>query len=266
MSDRGKTSPGQAEILDAEVEELRGAAGHAVPGEAAQEEARSASIQPDASTALVPRAEAPLYGSRTFFERAAEELLVSTEHGLELAGAAFARQRAGRTLIVGLTRAMTGQPGRVAVDPDWGSILWHTHPGLRGSLAAFSLEDLEVARRAQKPLLVVGFGGLSPEVLSTLAFPFGVRAFVASAGLKGVMALEKRGMLRRRLLRLGVAARVCWPSGVIQPVLRAQASPLQAAVDEMSFAVDRGVGAVERAGQRALRDVLAVLSGRPPGP
>ena len=82
-------------------------------------------------------------------------------------------------MLVGLTRQMTGEPGRVPVDPTWGSVLWHTHPGLRGSLAAFSIEDLEVARRADKPLLVIGFGGLSPEVISTLALPFGLRAFLA---------------------------------------------------------------------------------------
>lgn len=251
-------------IIDAQVEEVRGDAAHPIPAEQEQAAARSSSIQPGASTALVPRTEAALYGSRAFFERAAEELLVSTEHGLELAGAAFARQKEGRTVLVGLKRAVTGQPGRVGIDPEWGSILWHTHPGLRGSLAAFSIEDLEVARRAAKPLLVVGFGGLSPEVLTTLTLPFGMRAFLASAGLKGLMTLEKKGMLRRRLLRLGVAARVCWPSGAIQPVLRANATPLQAALDEMSFAVDRGVGAVERVGQQALRDVLSVLMGRPP--
>lgn len=254
----------QDQIIDAQVEEVRGDAAHPIPAAQEQAAARSSSIQPGASTALVPRTEAALYGSRAFFERAAEELLVSTEHGLELAGAAFARQKDGRTVLVGLKRAVTGQPGRVGIDPEWGSILWHTHPGLRGSLAAFSIEDLEVARRAAKPLLVVGFGGLSPEVLTTLTLPFGMRAFLASAGLKGLMTLEKKGMLRRRLLRLGVAARVCWPSGAIQPVLRANATPLQAALDEMSFAVDRGVGAVERVGQQALRDVLSVLMGRPP--
>ena len=153
-------------------------------------------------------------------------------------------------------------PGRVPIDPEWGAILWHTHPGLRGSLAAFSIEDLDVAKRSQKPLLVIGFGGLSPDVLTTLTLPFGLRAFIASAGLKGLLALEKKGVLRDRLLRLGVAARVCWPSGAIQPVLRANATPFQAALDEMSFAVDRGVGAVERVGQQALRDLLGMITGR----
>jgi len=42
-------------------------------------------------------------------------------------------------------------------------------------------------------------------------------------------------------------------------VLRRGASPLQKAVDEMGFVVDRGVGAVERTGQRALRAVLSLF-------
>lgn len=253
------------DIIDAVVEDVRGGSARAVPADVAQAEARAAALHADATTALVPRREAPLYGSASFFERAGEELLSSTQHALELAGAAYARVRAGRTVLVGLRRCTTGMPGRVPIDPEWGEILWHTHPGLRGSLAAFSIEDLEVARRANKPLLVIGFGGLSPEVISTLALPFGLRAFVVAAGLKGIMALEKGRMLRERLLKVGVAARVCWPSGQIQPVLRANASPLQAALDEMSFAVDRGVGAVERIGQQALRDVVGALLGRPPG-
>jgi hypothetical protein len=256
---------GTDDIVDAQIEEVRGTTSHPVPDSQAQRDATRAALSSTASTALTPVTESALYGSNAFFQRAAEELLVSTQNGLELAGAAFAERRHGRTVLVGLKRQTTGMPGRVPIDPDWGEILWHTHPGLRGSLAAFSIEDLDVARRANKPLLVIGFGGLSPEVLTTLALPFGMRAFLVSAGLKGLMALEKYGKLRERLLTVGVAARVCWPSGVIQPVLRASASPLQAALDEMSFAVDRGVGAIERVGQQALRDMLGLLMGRPPG-
>jgi hypothetical protein len=248
--------------IDAQLIEEHGSTpSGAQPDHSAQDLARADAIAADASTALVLHREQPLFGSRMFFTRAVEELTLSTELGMELAGAAYARQRGGRTVLVGLVRQMTGEPGRVPVDPAWGSVLWHTHPGLRGSLAAFSIDDLEVARRAGKPLLVIGFGGLSAEVLSTLALPFGLRAFLASAGLKGVMLLEKRGILPKNLLRLGVAARVCWPSGQIQPILRAGATPLQAALDEMSFAVDRGVGAVERTGQQVARQLLQGLFG-----
>jgi hypothetical protein len=230
------------DIIDADLIEEHGARpSGAQPDDSAQQSARSDAIASDATTALVLSRESALFGSKQFFARAAEELQLSTELGKELAGAAFARKRGGRTVLVGLTRKVAGSPGRVPIDPSWGGILWHTHPGLRGSLAAFSIEDLDVAQKSQKPLLVIGFGGLSPEVLSTLALPFGVRS----------------------LLRLGVAARVCWPSGIIQPVLRAGATPLQAALDEMSFAVDRGVGALERAGQQGFRDTLKIFMQRP---
>ena len=138
-------------------------------------------------------------------------------------------------------------------------MLWHTHPGLKGSLAAFSLEDLDVAKQTGKPLLVIGFVGFSLDVLSTLAMPFGIKAVLASAGVKGLLALEKSGRLPTKLLEMGVGARVCWPSGNIQPVLRAGAPPWQAAVDDMSFLLDRGVGAVERVGQKAIRELLGLF-------
>jgi hypothetical protein len=208
---------------------------------------------------LVASQTPPLWGSAAFFRRAAEELVTSTRTDRELAGACFLRERRGRLTLVGLKREMAGQPGRVGVDPSWGSVLWHTHPGLKGSLAAFSLEDLEVAKQAGKPLLVVGFVGISLDVLSTLALPFGWRSALAAAGIKGLLSLEKSGRLPTRLLEVGVGARVCWPSGLIRPVLRRGAPPWRQAVDEMSFVVDRGVGAVERTGQRALREVLSLF-------
>ena len=138
-------------------------------------------------------------------------------------------------------------------------MLWHTHPGLRGSLAAFSVEDLEVAKQAGKPLLVIGFVGFSLDVLSTLALPFGLKAALAAGGIKGLLALEKSGRIPTKILESGVGARVCWPSGAIRPVRREHAPPWQQAVDDMSFAFDRGVGAVERGGQRALRGVVSLF-------
>jgi hypothetical protein len=210
-----------------------------------------------ASLALAPRRESALYGTRAFFRRAAEELLVSTRHGLELAGAAYARETEdGRTVLVGLVRKGTGKPGRVALSSSWGQILWHTHPGLRGSLAAFSDEDLKAAAASERPLLVIGFGGLSPDVVTTLTLPFGLKGFLVSSGVKGLLALEKTGKLESRLLRLGVAARVCYPTGHIDKVARLRASPLVHALDDMSFIIDKSVGAVERTGQRALKKVL----------
>ncbi len=212
--------------------------------------------------ALVPGREKALYGTRAFFRRAAEELVTSTKTNRELAGVCFVKEKHHRVVLVGLKREVAGAPGRVPIDATWGSVLWHTHPGLKGSLAAFSLEDLDVARQSGKPLLVIGFVGFSLDVLSTLAVPFGLKAFIASAGIKGLLALEKSGKIPTKLLELGVGARVVWPSGNIQPVLRANPAPWQAAVDDMSFALDQGVGAVERTGQRALREVINLFVDR----
>lgn len=246
------------EILDAEIEGDTPGVPQRVDESPEHREARKLAVAA-ARLDVAPRGEPPLFGSKAFFARAAEELFESTSAGLELAGAVLARPGEGRTTLVGLSRRGCGQPGRVAIDPSWGAMLWHTHPGLRGSLAAFSNEDLEAAKLANRPLLVVGFGGLSPDVVTTLTLPIGVKGLLLSAGIKGLMTLEKSGALQRRLLALGVAARVCYPSGRIQPVLRARATPLQAALDDMSFAIDRGVGAVERAGQKAIKDLVAAL-------
>jgi hypothetical protein len=226
----------------------------------AQREARKTAVA-RSSLALVPRGDRPLYGNAAFFRDAADQLGVSTSHGLELAGAVYTRETEAGLVLLGLKRCASGAPGRVAVNPEWGEILWHTHPGLKGSLAAFSNEDLEAAKMAKKPLLVVGFGGLSPDVLSTLTLPLGMRSFLVSAGIKGLLSLEKTGRLQKRLLRLGVGVRVCYPSGRIQPVLRTQATPLQHAFDDMSFFIDRGIGVVERRGQAAIKGLLARVVG-----
>lgn len=246
-----------APVLDGRLEGEEPAAPDAevVPDEHAQDGARRSAVS-RASLSLAPVGEHPLYGSTRFFEDAVEQLATSTEHGLELAGAVYARQAGDRTLLLGLKRCASGKPGRVMVDPSWGEILWHTHPGLKGSLAAFSGEDLVAARESRKPLLVIGFGGLSPDVITTLTLPLGWKGFLLSGGVKGLMSLEKRGRLKQRLMRFGVSARVCYPSGRIQPVMRTKGTPLQHAFDDVSFLVDRTIGAVERKGQAAIRSVI----------
>lgn len=207
---------------------------------------------------LAPTGQPVLLGTKAFFRMAAEQLSLSTRFGLELAGACYARRtRSGKTVLVGLKRGGSGLPGRVAISPQWGSILWHTHPGLRMSLAAFSAPDLDAARRSKRPLLVIGFGGLSPDVLSTLTLPLGKKGLLLSSGFKGLLALEKSGKMKERLLRLGVAARVCYPDGTIQPVLRYRATPLTHALDDMSLAIDRSVGAIERAGQHVFGAIIS---------
>ena len=213
------------------------------------------------STALVVKKPQALYGTRAFFKAAAEQLVVSTKHGLELAGACFTDEHKGRVILTGLSRKGSGRPGRVAIDSRWGGVLWHTHPGLKGSLAAFSNEDLGAAKQAKKPLLVIGFGGLSPDVLSTAALPLGIRAFLIAGGVKAILSLERRGKLQERLLDLGVSARVCYPDGTIKQVVRLNASPLRLAFEDVSFLIDKSVGSVERRGQALIKDVISKIAG-----
>lgn len=236
--------------------------GPSVPAAAVQHEARRDALDSGVtvnSRAMVRVQDRALVGSRAFFRRAAEELVVSTRTGRELAGSVFLKEQGQQLTLVGLRREVAGQPGRVPIDPTWGAALWHTHPGLRGSLAAFSLEDLEVAKQSGKPLLVIGFVGFSLDVLSTLAMPFGIKAALASGGIKALLMLEKSGKIPTKILEYGVGARVCWPSGSVQPVRRQNAQPWQQAVDEMSFTFDRGVGIVERTGQKAFREVASLF-------
>ncbi len=200
-----------------------------------------------------------LYGSDEFFDQAVAILKQSTQQKAELAGAVVAEEVNGKFLLVGLTQKETGSQRHVMVQSDWGSLLWHTHPGFSGTIAAFSEDDLEVARTSGRPLLVIGYGSLSIEVLSTLALPLGRRAFFISAGLKGLMWLENKDKIPTRLLEKGVAVRVCYPDGVIQPVLRMNSSPAERAVGEVGFMLDKSVGYLERQGQSLAKRLFSML-------
>ena len=182
-----------------------------------------------------------VYGSRAFFAAATEVLLESTRERRELGGACYFVVRDAALVLVGLQTRSSGQAVHVALAPSWGSVLWHTHPGMSFSVAAFSDEDLAGARRAGRPLLVIGYQSASPDVLGlTLA-----------AGLAG----GKDHEVTRQLLRVGVAARVCWPTGEVRPVRRYRQEGVGRALDEASFHVDRVLGAAARAVQPVSRAI-----------
>ena len=201
----------------------------------------------------------PLWASDEFFTQAIKALKKSTHLRRELAGAVQARESKGRFLLVGLQEKEKGAHRHVSVSADWGSLLWHTHPGLSGTIAAFSEEDLKVAQTSGRPLLVIGYGSLSVEVMSTLTLPLGRRAFFISAGLKGLMWLENQEILPTRLLERGVAVRVCYPDGRIRPVMRINASPGAQAMSEVGFMIDKSVGQLERKGQQIAKRIFALL-------
>ena len=87
---------------------------------------------------------ATLFATNDFFEQAIALLKKSTQLRKELAGAVIAREEKGRCLRSGLQERQRGEQKYVSVSADWGSLLWHTHPGLSGTIAAFSEEDLQV--------------------------------------------------------------------------------------------------------------------------
>ena len=202
---------------------------------------------------------ASLYGTPAFFAEALRHLKESTRLRRELAGAVVAREEQGRCLLIGLQEKEKGQHRHVAVSADWGSLLWHTHPGLSGTIAAFSEEDLEVARTSGRPLLVIGYGSLSVEVISTLALPLGKRAFFISAGLKGLMWLENQEILPTKLLEKGMAIRICYPDGTIKPITPVNSSPGAKAMNEVGFMIDKSVGALERKGQQIAKHLFKLL-------
>jgi hypothetical protein len=173
-----------------------------------------------------------MFGSAAFFASATETLVLSTKERREIGGACYYVHKGDAVILVGLERLSRGRATHVAIDPSWGSVLWHTHPGKSFSLAAFSEEDIQGARQARRPLLVIGYKSASPDVLGV----------TMAAGMLGGDGDE----LNERLLRIGVAAQVCWPNGEIRPVLRYQRSGLREAVDQASFQVDRALGAAAR--------------------
>jgi hypothetical protein len=177
--------------------------------------------------------EPTMYGSAAFFEAAADALVESTRSKRELGGACYFTRKSGAVVLVGLTRRSDGKATQVAVRPSWGSVLWHTHPGMSFSLAAFSTPDIEGARVADRAMLVIGYTTASPDVLGLTT---------ATDLLRG-----SKDPLTERLLRMGVAAQVCWPNGAIRPVRRFGRTPLQGALEDARFRVDSAIGAGSRA-------------------
>lgn len=173
-----------------------------------------------------------LYGSGAFFASATEMLVASTREERELGGACYCVEKDGVLVLVGLKRRSTGGAKHVAIDPVWGSVLWHTHPGMSFALAAFSEQDFAGAREADRPLLVIGYRTASPDALG----------LTQAVG----MVSDTDDVVLDHLLRVGVAARVAWPDGTVRPVRRYQASGLREVVDDATFAIDRAMGVAAR--------------------
>jgi len=206
-----------------------------------------------------------LAGDGAFWERAHEELVESRRTDREFAGAVYAERRGKDLVLVGLHRRAVGEPGQLTLDPAWGSVLWHTRPGLLSSAAAFSKADAAMARVAGRPLVTISHTALSPAMAANLLFPIGARSLMLVAGLRGLLALDRRRKGSPMLLGRALAARVIYPNGEVAPIDHLGASLPREIFDRTAFAVDQRIGRVESTARRILRDVYetAVL-GRPP--
>ena len=169
-------------------------------------------------------------------------------------------------VLTGLNRRAVGEPGKLTVDPTWGSLLWHTRPGMMSAVAAFSDRDRKLARQLGRPLITISHTALSPTAAASLVFPVGVRTLMLAAGLKGLLALDRKRKGTPLLLGRAAAARVVYPGGAVEAVEHAGATLPREVFDRAAFNVDQALGQVERKARRFLKDVVnTAITGRPPG-
>ncbi len=151
----------------------------------------------------------------------------------------------------------TGSANMVAMPPDPGPgrISIHTHPGLHFGLSWFSEEDEHAVATLARPLMVIGYTALSPELMSTLAVPFGWAGIATAAGVHTALRMEANGVMEPRLLRRAVTARVLFPGMRVVGVRAAQAEPWRRNWEAATFAADGAVAKTERATRKALGTV-----------
>jgi hypothetical protein len=213
---------------------------------------------------LAPRRGA-VQAERRFWERAGEEIVESHRSKHEFAGSVYVEKRGQDLHLTGLHRHAVGDPGRVRLDPGWGSLLWHTRPAMLSATTAFSEADAELARQAGRPVVTLSHTALSPSAAAALVFPVGVRTLMLAAGLKGLLALDQKRRGAPLLLGRAVVARIVYPDASVAPVEHAGASLPREVFDRAAFAVDRTLGQAEGKARRFLRDVVATtLTGKPP--
>ncbi|MFH1807815.1 MAG: hypothetical protein ABIJ09_03665 [Pseudomonadota bacterium] len=214
---------------------------------------------------LAPR-QGSVQAERRFWERATEEIVESHRSKHEFAGSVYVEQRGDALVLTGLHRNAVGDPGRVQLDPAWGSLLWHTRPAVLSATTAFSDLDAELAKKSGRPVVTLCHTALSPSAAAALVFPVGVRTLMLAAGLKGLLAIDQKRKGSPMLLGRAVAARVIYPDGGVAPVEHAGASLPREVFDRAAFAVDKTLGKAEGRARRFLRDVIeTTLTGKPPG-
>lgn len=206
-----------------------------------------------------------------------DAVLVSDETAAEmqeilLASTAAGREAAGTCSVRAATSEEREQSGLAAVEP-WvlsefrttrlgaathverapaglRELSWHTHPGLRFSMAGFSDGDVAAVQQTRQPLLVIGYTVAAPETLSWLAIAGGWQGVVVTAVIQGALRLEAAGKLPTGLSRVGVAARLLLPDGGQHPVRRLRAAGWQRALETGTFEVDKAVAGAANVANR----------------
>ena len=179
-------------------------------------------------------------------------LLASTTAARELAGTCTHRSATeGERLASGLDgrdvwvlddfRTTTlGDAAQVKLGvPGPGELSWHTHPGLRFSMAGFSEQDTKAVQATGRPLLVLGYTFAAPDTLSWLMVLGGWQGVAATALVQAALRAEASGRMESRLSRIGVAARLLLSDGTLLPVRRSTAAPWQRVLETGTFHVDR---------------------------
>jgi hypothetical protein len=120
-----------------------------------------------------------------------------------------------------------------------GELSFHTHPGLKFSMAGFSELDRRAVEQTRRALLVIGYTVVAPEILSVVVLATGWNGLLVGAAIQGVLRAEAAGHLEPRLSRVGIAARLLLPDGRQLPVRALRADAWRRAIEASTFEIDR---------------------------
>jgi hypothetical protein len=165
---------------------------------------------------------AKVAGTPLFWERVREELWESIRQKREYAGLCAFEELPDGLLLYDIERRWEGSEENAEVVFEDGDLLWHTHPNdfLQEANDNFSAEDTESADSAGKPLVLFSFGKSSPGYLAQFLLAPNLATILAGLSIRGVLELERRGVLPPNLMRFGIRGRVYIPGRGVQDILR----------------------------------------------
>jgi hypothetical protein len=150
-------------------------------------------------------------GTPMFWERVREELWESVRARREFGGICAFEEREDGLLLYELEHKWQGTERQVELIFEAGELLWHTHPSVDEAADRFSEDDIRASEHANRPLLVLSFGKTAPGFLARfMVFP-NIPTIVAGLSVRGIVELEKRGVIPPNLLKYGIRVRVYIP-------------------------------------------------------